>query len=99
MTDHLHAAREYLALIGHQTEEKRADMAQLAVAHALVGILGHLTDENPPVKDDTDSTPDAPLRRCILCGRAGHRRFEETPAGLICSHYGQCAVRREENAT
>jgi len=99
MTDHLHSARDYLALGENQTGEQRAETINLAIAHALVGILDHFASENPPVKDDTAPASDTPLRHCILCGREGHRRFEETPAGLICSHYGQCAVRREENAT
>lgn len=106
MTDHLHSARDYLALGENQTGEQRAETINLAVAHALVGILDHLKTEPlalPRTMDEIAAgveiiaPEDIPARerQCVLCLRKGSRWFEESRVGLICTHAAKCADRRE----
>lgn len=94
MADNLGIAREYLALAENTSDGDAADMVQLSIAHSLAGILAHLTGDETPVEEVP--VPGNGQRKCVLCGREGTRWFEETHIGLICSHYGQCANRRQE---
>lgn len=105
MTENLSRASEYLALAETELPGTASDMVILSVAHSLVGILGHLSGQQP---EEPEASTELTLmddgfavsRTCVLCGRQGSRQFEDSPVGLVCTHVVKCAERRHtEEAT